>query len=66
MFICICRLITRTQIEALVASGVRTVEQVGASCSAGTECGKCRRNIERIVDLNTRAVESAPADARPG
>ncbi|MBV9322588.1 MAG: (2Fe-2S)-binding protein [Chloroflexi bacterium] len=50
MFICICHLVTRNQIESAVHSGAQTVEQVGACNSAGTDCGKCRRNIERILD----------------
>jgi assimilatory nitrate reductase catalytic subunit len=56
VFICICRLVTRAQIEALVHSGARTVDQIGVCSSAGTDCGKCRRNIARILEATTQRV----------
>ena len=58
MFVCICHLVTRKQIEALIASGVRSVDAIGERCRAGTECGKCRRNIQRILDASVPPAES--------
>jgi bacterioferritin-associated ferredoxin len=65
MFICICRLVTRAQIEALAQSGARDIEQVGASSSAGTECGKCRRNIARILEAYFQRLEQAQPGSQP-
>jgi bacterioferritin-associated ferredoxin len=57
VYICICRLVSRSQIESLVASGLRTVEQISAASTAGTECGKCRRNIQRVIDAYLQRVD---------
>ncbi|MBV9580536.1 MAG: (2Fe-2S)-binding protein [Chloroflexi bacterium] len=62
MFICICHLVTRTQIESAVDSGARTLEQVAECNSAGTDCGKCRRNIERILDALKETHAREPAN----
>jgi bacterioferritin-associated ferredoxin len=56
VFICICHLVTRAQIEALVRSGARSVDQIGVCTSAGTDCGKCRRNIARILQATTEQL----------
>ncbi len=51
MYICICRVVTRTAIEKAIAQGARTVEEVGERCAAGTDCGKCQRTIQRLLTL---------------
>jgi bacterioferritin-associated ferredoxin len=65
MFICICRLVTRSEIESLITAGAHSIEQVGEASSAGTDCGKCRRNIERLLQAYERAVESTQRDSPP-
>ena len=65
MYVCLCRVVTRVQIEAVVAAGARTVEEVGEACAAGTECGKCRRTIMRILESHERDTASSPAERRP-
>jgi bacterioferritin-associated ferredoxin len=46
--------VTRTTIEAAIAEGARTVEDVGQRCAAGTDCGKCQRNIQRLLSLASK------------
>jgi bacterioferritin-associated ferredoxin len=58
VFICICHLVTRTEIEALIESGVRSVDQISAKSSAGTDCGKCQRNIGRILEAFQRDLDT--------
>jgi bacterioferritin-associated ferredoxin len=65
MFICICRLVTRAQIEALAQSGARNIDQIGASSSAGTECGKCQRNIARILEAYFQRLEQTQTGSQP-
>jgi len=57
-----CQVVTRLKIEEAIATGARTVEDVGACCSAGTDCGKCRNAIMRLL----ASANAAEAAARPG
>lgn len=50
MYICLCRVVTRTEIEGAITAGARTVQEVGQRCGAGTDCGKCQRTISRLLD----------------
>jgi len=51
MYICLCRVVTRTTVETAIAQGARTVEEVGERCAAGTDCGKCQRIIQKLLTL---------------
>ncbi|MBO6901695.1 MAG: molybdopterin-dependent oxidoreductase [Rhizobiaceae bacterium] len=48
--VCSCFGIGINQIAAAVRSGCNTVEAVGRSLSAGTNCGSCRAEIKGIID----------------
>lgn len=61
MYICLCHVVTRATIEAVIAAGARTVEEVGQQCAAGTDCGKCQRNIIRLLTLVTQEHDKEPA-----
>ena len=50
MYVCICRAVTRTDVEATIEEGARTVAQVGERCAAGTDCGRCQRTIIRLLE----------------
>jgi bacterioferritin-associated ferredoxin len=60
VYICLCRVVTRSTIEAVIANGARTVEEVGERCAAGTDCGKCQRNILRLLMLVQPKPETEP------
>ena len=51
--------------KAAVAAGDRTVEDIGASCGAGTDCGGCHRALARLLGAHDRELVSvgAPASA---
>ncbi len=48
--VCSCFSVGINQIVAAVQSGCRTVEAIGATLSAGTNCGSCRAEIRGIID----------------
>ncbi|MBP1871693.1 assimilatory nitrate reductase catalytic subunit [Ensifer adhaerens] len=48
--VCSCFNVGVTQIVAAVRNGCRTVEAVGQTLNAGTNCGSCRAEIRGIVD----------------
>lgn len=54
--LCRCSGATAGQVEQ-AASCCTTVEEVGAACRAGTGCGTCHRNIEKM--LEAAATETA-------
>ena len=47
--LCRCSGATHGQVQHAVGEGCSTVEQVGASCRAGTGCGGCRDKIEALL-----------------
>ncbi len=52
--VCSCFEVGANQIiEAIVGGNCLTVEAVGASLSAGTNCGSCRPDIQRIIHERT-------------
>ena len=63
MIVCICRGIADRHLEALVASGAHTVQQVEQLCGAGGDCGSCREEVERIVERVTLGAPQAPIPA---
>ncbi|MGY1813159.1 (2Fe-2S)-binding protein [Blastococcus sp. SYSU D00820] len=53
MYVCICYAVSDRQLDAVIADGARTEEEVGDACGAGTGCGNC---LDRICDT-LRAVD---------
>ena len=49
MYVCLCRAVSNTTIEAAIRAGANTVEMVGEQCGAATECGRCRHMIEVML-----------------
>jgi nitrite reductase (NADH) large subunit len=47
--VCNCNKVTEGQIAACVAGGCDSVEAVGAACRAGTGCGSCKSDVQRLV-----------------
>ncbi|BAU49457.1 nitrite reductase [Sulfurifustis variabilis] len=58
--VCNCAGVTRAALTSAIARGCRTVEQLGASTSAGTVCGSCRPLLARLLGAQ------APATPRAG
>lgn len=52
MYVCICHAVTDRQIDAAIAAGATTEDDVGAVTGAGTGCGGC---LQRICDRLTAA-----------
>ncbi|MCR5855784.1 nitrate reductase [Mesorhizobium sp. J428] len=48
--VCSCFNVGVNQIASAVAAGCSTVEEVGQSLRAGTNCGSCRSEIRAIID----------------
>jgi assimilatory nitrate reductase catalytic subunit len=48
--VCACFSVGANQIAAAVENGAETVDEVGQSLRAGTNCGSCRVEIRRLID----------------
>jgi assimilatory nitrate reductase catalytic subunit len=49
--VCACRNVRAGAITAAVAAGAASVEAVGEATTAGTECGSCRPEIARLIEV---------------
>jgi assimilatory nitrate reductase catalytic subunit len=47
--VCACFNVGVNQVAKAVASGCATVEEIGATLRAGTNCGSCRSEIRTII-----------------
>jgi bacterioferritin-associated ferredoxin len=48
MLVCHCRAVTDSTIRTAIECGAHNVENVGQMCGAGTNCGGCVSEIERL------------------
>jgi len=48
VYVCICHAVTDSEIDAEIAAGASTAEEIGARCLAGTGCGSC---VDRICGM---------------
>ena len=63
VYVCHCRGVSDRVVKAAVAAGDRTVEDIGASCGAGTDCGGCHRALARLLGTHDRELFSVGAPA---
>jgi bacterioferritin-associated ferredoxin len=50
MFVCICKAVTDRQIREAAERGIDNVDALAESLGAGTGCGRCRENAEKIIE----------------
>jgi bacterioferritin-associated ferredoxin len=57
MFVCACKRVSDRTVEAAIASGADTVDEVGARCGAGIRCGGCHPYIQVALEVRAAAPE---------
>ena len=57
--VCSCLGVGRNQIAAEALKGARDVETIGKRLKAGTNCGACRPEIAKLLQVNARDVQPA-------
>ena len=62
--VCSCFQIGANEISGAAAAGITTVSGIGASLSAGSNCGSCRSEIARLIAVAMEQQEEAPHVAR--
>jgi bacterioferritin-associated ferredoxin len=63
MIVCVCHGVCEKRLQAVVEAGATTPEQVERQCGAGGDCGACRSDVERVIELVTLG---APRLGQPG
>lgn len=51
--VCECFGVTNGMVKEAVAEGATTLEEVAAKTGAGTGCGACNDDLQRLVDFFT-------------
>ena len=59
MYVCLCLAISDRAIRAAVADGARTLESLGEVSDAGTVCGGCLEELERLLREGPNASDAA-------
>lgn len=49
MYVCACRGVTDRTVKAAIAAGARTTDDVARRCGAGSRCGGCWPELERLL-----------------
>jgi len=49
MYVCACKAVTDRTIGAAIASGAGNVDDVARRCGAGSGCGGCWPELERLL-----------------
>ena len=61
VYVCACKRISDRTVEAAIASGADTVDEVGARCGAGIRCGGCHPYIQEVLEVRSAAPEAMVA-----
>lgn len=49
MYVCICNAVTDRCIVAAIRAGATNVDALAETCDAGSCCGTCRPELERMI-----------------
>ena len=52
MYVCLCLGVTSETVSRAVSAGARTSRQVSEACGAGSECGRCRRTVQSMIEAD--------------
>lgn len=59
MIVCVCRGVRCSEVKRVIREGAETIDEVGAACGAGTDCGACRSTVEEMID-EAREAQAPP------
>ncbi len=63
MVVCHGKAVTDRTVDAAIASGATSVEEITDRCTAGGGCGGCHRMLEALLEATTRDLEPAASAA---
>jgi bacterioferritin-associated ferredoxin len=50
MYVCSCRAVTDRTVDAAIASGASSIEEVASRSTAGSRCGGCWPTLQQLID----------------
>jgi bacterioferritin-associated ferredoxin len=59
VIVCSCRAVTERTVEAAIASGARRIDDLALRCGAGSGCGGCWPELERLIDEHQQRGDHA-------
>lgn len=51
MYVCLCHGVTRQSVVAAILEGACTSKAIAQATNAGSDCARCRRNLQDLVGL---------------
>jgi bacterioferritin-associated ferredoxin len=64
MIVCLCNVVSETELDDVIEGGADSVEAVGDACGAGTDCGSCVASIAKRLACARRAAVHARSEQR--
>ncbi|MEQ1530491.1 MAG: (2Fe-2S)-binding protein [Methylococcales bacterium] len=52
MYICVCKAVTDKQVKRAIEEGCCSRRQINQCLGIGGVCGKCNRDVSRLLDEN--------------
>jgi bacterioferritin-associated ferredoxin len=52
--LCHCRVVATSKVDAAIVTGAHTVSEVSRRTSAGTSCGTCQPDIQKLIKYRTQ------------
>jgi len=63
MFVCICQGVSDKSIENSIENGATTLSQLRLELNVGTQCGKCCRCTQKILDKKLTSIGNSRTEA---
>ena len=57
MIVCSCEVVSDRTVNAAIASGASTIQEVSSRCGAGARCGGCWPTLAELLDEHESAGE---------
>lgn len=64
LYACICAAVPKTQVEATILAGARTVDEISDRCGAGTGCGTCVHRLAKLLMKHQPQADAVERMAR--
>ena len=61
MILCLCRGVVDGVVNAVIAEGASSLEQISAACAAGSDCGACHESLLELLDRRPCPLEAPRA-----
>jgi len=63
VIVCSCRAVSQRTVDAVLASGASTVDDIADRCGAGGACGGCWPELERLLEARVQIRAGRRTDA---